>query len=198
MANPELQTAPKKVWEDHERAATLTRRMRPLTKEREWKVVRLFASQKREYNDLLNHLVETRQREELIQEARAAAQRAIRESGPEPQTAFSSASFRSSQGFSIAKSSNITCNPHVLKRWSPLCTARSLALPAPERPLSEKEQATRTAELTARLDELERVEEALIERAQAESYDAARRADCSPSCVLGVTVIAAKARARAA
>jgi cytochrome c-type biogenesis protein CcmH/NrfG len=60
--------------------------MRPLTKEREWKVVRLFASQKREYNDLLNHLVETRQREELIQEARAAAQRAIRESGPEPQT----------------------------------------------------------------------------------------------------------------
>ena len=82
MANPELQTAPKKVWEDHERAATLTQRMRPLTKEREWKVVRLFASQKREYNDLLNHLVETRQREELIQEARAAAQRAIRRIWP--------------------------------------------------------------------------------------------------------------------
>jgi hypothetical protein len=86
MANPELQTAPKKVCEDHKGAVTLTQRMRPLTKEQEWKVARLFARQKREYDDLLNHLVETRQREELIQEARAAAQRAIRESGPERQT----------------------------------------------------------------------------------------------------------------
>jgi hypothetical protein len=62
-----------------------------LTKIQEWKVAGLLARQKQEYDDLLKHLVETRQREELIQAARNAARRAIRESGPEPQAERESA-----------------------------------------------------------------------------------------------------------
>ena len=53
---------------------------------------RITRSPKARYDNLLKHPVETRQREELIQEARKAAQRAIRESGPEPQTEREAAS----------------------------------------------------------------------------------------------------------
>ncbi|MGO8975693.1 MAG: hypothetical protein ACLQNV_19465 [Steroidobacteraceae bacterium] len=85
MNDSDLKDAPNTLCENGEGTVTPTQRMQLLTEEQEWKVAELLARQKQEYDNLLKHPVETRQREELIQEARKAAQRAIRESGPEPQ-----------------------------------------------------------------------------------------------------------------
>jgi anti-sigma-K factor RskA len=86
MNDPEIQDAAKKLCDYHEEAVTLTQRMRPLTKEQEWKIAALLTRQKREYDDLLKHFIETGPREELVQEARKAAQRAVYEPGLERQT----------------------------------------------------------------------------------------------------------------
>jgi len=80
MNDSGFKDALKRLGESGEPTVTQTQRMQLLTEEAE-----LLARQKQEYDDLLKHPVETRQREELIQEARKAAQRAIRESGLEPQ-----------------------------------------------------------------------------------------------------------------
>jgi hypothetical protein len=86
MGYPEFQDAAKKVCEDYEGTVTLTERMRGLTKEQECKVAGLLVRQKQEYDDFINDLVESSQREELIQKARTAAQRAVCEPCPERQT----------------------------------------------------------------------------------------------------------------
>jgi len=64
--------------------------------------------------------------------------------------------------------------------------------------LTATERAQRTAELSMLLEELERSEETLIETAQAQGIEVARRTDCSPPCVLGVRVVQPKAAAKAA
>ncbi len=66
------------------------------------------------------------------------------------------------------------------------------ALPTPPLALSAADKANRRAALTARIDTLERQEEALIEMALASGQDVVRRANASPAAVLGV-----RARARA-
>lgn len=56
-------------------------------------------------------------------------------------------------------------------------------------PFSSSGRVTqRLAELTAHINELERVEEALIETAHAQDLDILRRSDASPAVVLSVTV----------
>jgi hypothetical protein len=70
------------------------------------------------------------------------------------------------------------------------------ALGAPENPLTAEQKETRLAELMARMNDLERSEEALVENAQAQGMDVMRRADASPAAVLGVVVkTAAQAQA---
>ena len=85
MNDSDFKDALNRLCENGEGTVTPTQRMQLLTEEQEWKVAELLARQKQEYDNLLKHPVETRQREELLQEARKAAQRAIRESGREPQ-----------------------------------------------------------------------------------------------------------------
>jgi hypothetical protein len=85
MNDSDFEDAPNRLCKNGEGTVTPTRRMQLLTEEQEWKAAELLARQKQEHDSLLKHPVETRQREELIQEARKAAQRAIRESGPGPQ-----------------------------------------------------------------------------------------------------------------
>lgn len=82
-----LQAAPASPWEDQARTVSLTERKRPPTKQQERGITGLRPRQKREHGALLDSFVESRQREELIREARKAAQRAIRESAPEPRAA---------------------------------------------------------------------------------------------------------------
>lgn len=57
----------------------------------------------------------------------------------------------------------------------------ALALPAADR-------ERRIAELNAQLDQLERTEESLIERAIADGQDVLRRPAADPCAVLGVTI----------
>jgi hypothetical protein len=64
------------------------------------------------------------------------------------------------------------------------------ALPEPENQLTAGDKAKRTAELTARLDKLEREETVLVERGQH-----LHRADCSALAVLSVGIVAPKAQA---
>lgn len=85
MNDFDFKDAPNRSCENNEGTVTPPQRMEPLTEEQEWKVAELLARQNQDRHNLLKHPVETRQREELIQEARKAAQRAIRESGPRPQ-----------------------------------------------------------------------------------------------------------------
>jgi hypothetical protein len=61
--------------------------------------------------------------------------------------------------------------------------------------LTATERAQRIAELSKHIDELERSEEALIEAAQTQGVEVARRTDCSPPCVLGVRIAQPKAQA---
>ncbi len=86
MNDTDFKDALNKLCENGEGTVTPTQRTQLPTDGQEWEVAELLARQKQEYDNLLKHPVETRQREELIQEARKAAQQAIRESGPEPQT----------------------------------------------------------------------------------------------------------------
>jgi len=83
---PEFQDAGKRVCEDYGGTVTLTKRMRRLTKEQKCKVAGLLVRQKQEYDDFISDLVESSQRDELIQKARMAGQRAVCESCPESQT----------------------------------------------------------------------------------------------------------------
>lgn len=71
------------------------------------------------------------------------------------------------------------------------------ALGEPQNPLTAKEKEKRLAELTARMDQLERAEEGLIEAGHEQGLDVARRADASPAAVLEIVVKAA-AQAQAA
>jgi hypothetical protein len=68
-------------------------------------------------------------------------------------------------------------------------------VPEPALVLSPAQKAARSVELSDRIDNLERQEEALIERAAAEGRYLARRHNASPAAVLGVTARAAKRRA---
>ena len=79
-----LKAAPARPREDRGSTVSLTERKRPPTKEKERGIAGLRPRQKREHRAVLDGFVETRQREELIREARKAAQRAIRESAPAP------------------------------------------------------------------------------------------------------------------
>ena len=85
--DPDFKAAPSKRCEDYEGTVTISQRSRPLTKPQKRKVAGLRARQEGERDVLLNRHIETRRRETLIQEARKAAQRAIREFGPEPRAA---------------------------------------------------------------------------------------------------------------
>jgi len=60
------------------------------------------------------------------------------------------------------------------------------ALPEPHMALTAKEKRERTTALTEQIDELERQEEALIERMLGDGIDVTRRANASPPAVLGV------------
>ena len=72
------------------------------------------------------------------------------------------------------------------------------AMPEAALTLTATERAQRIAELSTHIDQLERSEEALIEAAQAQGIEVARRTDCSPSCVLGVRVVQPNTAAQAA
>jgi hypothetical protein len=73
------------------------------------------------------------------------------------------------------------------------------ALGEPQNPLTPEAKEKKLAELTARMNDLERSEEALVENAQAQGMDVMRRADASPAAVLGIVVkAAAQAQAAAA
>jgi hypothetical protein len=58
--------------------------------------------------------------------------------------------------------------------------------------LSHADRARRVAELRARLDELERAEEAAISAAAEQGQDVPRRADASPAAVLQVRTVGAR------
>jgi hypothetical protein len=75
------------------------------------------------------------------------------------------------------------------KLWHALTTTATL---------TATERAQRIAELSTHIDELERSEETLIEAAQAQGIEVARRTDCSAPCVLGVRIAQPKAPAQAA
>jgi hypothetical protein len=69
-------------------------------------------------------------------------------------------------------------------------------MPEPAIALSADDKRNRVAELKAKIDALEREEEALVEKAHADGYVVARRPDALPAAVLGVVI--ARARAKAA
>lgn len=71
-------------------------------------------------------------------------------------------------------------------------------LPENKTALPAKEKTKRTTELTENLDELERLEEALVEAAIAEGADVLRRPTASPLAVLGLSLAKPKTRVRAA
>jgi hypothetical protein len=68
------------------------------------------------------------------------------------------------------------------------------ALPQEQTPMPKAEQDKRASELAEQLLGLERIEEALIDSAQAQGQDIARRENASPAAVLGI-VVAVKAKA---
>lgn len=74
--------------------------------------------------------------------------------------------------------------------WTAALHRKMGALPEPENQLTAGDKARRTAELTARLDKLEREETVLVERGQH-----LHRADCSALAVLSVGIVAPKAQA---
>jgi hypothetical protein len=81
----------------------------------------------------------------------------------------------------------------ALLAWAapdPVCRALERALPESDGndALSAAERGKRVAEIEARLLELERREEALIELAQADGIEVMRRSDASPLCVLGLVI----------
>jgi hypothetical protein len=69
------------------------------------------------------------------------------------------------------------------------------ALPEAQASMPAAQRTRRLAEISARIDQLEREEEALVESAQAQGLDVLRRESASPAAVLGVAVAQAKAAA---
>jgi hypothetical protein len=64
------------------------------------------------------------------------------------------------------------------------------ALPETQAAMSAAEQSKRAAELAEQLLGLERIEEALIDKAASEGVDIPRRENASPAAVLGIAVVA--------